>query len=117
MEDILRDHRQLNIPARRYMKRIDLVLSARMLRLPHPLLADNIDVHRIGRRVVDSEVQQRSPDKHDQKERQRNDGPGRLEQSRTFYLNRNRMPLLPIADRETKDEDSNKRQADQCNQH
>ena len=50
VEHVLRDHRQLDRTPGRNVQRIDLVLSARMLRLPHPLLADDIDVHRIRRR-------------------------------------------------------------------
>ena len=112
VKHILRDHRQLHRPANRHMQRIDLMLSTRMLRLPHPLLADDIDVHRVGRRIVDPEVQQRAPDKDDQEQRQRNNRPGRLEQRRAFHLDGDRVLLLAIPNREAEDENSHQRQAD-----
>src|SRR6202789_177387 len=92
------------------------MLAAWMLRLPHPLLADHIDVHRVRRRIVDPEVQQRTPDEHNQKQRERNDGPGCLKQSRALHLNSDRMLLLAIADRETENKDAYQRQADHRDQ-
>ena len=35
------------------MQLVDLALAAGMLRLPHPLLADDEDLQRVGRRVVE----------------------------------------------------------------
>src|SRR6185312_9401583 len=75
VEHVLGDHGQLDGHAGRYMQRIDFMLSAGMLRLPHPLLADDVDVHGIGRRVVDAEVEQRAPHKADQEDAERDDGP------------------------------------------
>src|ERR1700722_15501667 len=88
------------------------MLPARMLRLPHPLLADHVDVHRVRRRIVDPEVQQRTPYEHNQKQSERNDGPGRLKQSRALHLNCDRMLLLAVADRETEDKCAHQRKAD-----
>src|SRR5665213_4034417 len=71
MENILRDQRHFDRDSRRNMQSVDLMLAAWVLRLPHPLLADYIDVHGIRRGVVDAEIEQRPPDEKYQKNSQR----------------------------------------------
>ena len=63
MKYILRDHGQLHRPVDGDVQGIDLMLAAWMLRLPHPLLTHDVNVHRVGRWVVDAEIEQRTPDK------------------------------------------------------
>src|SRR5215475_4963753 len=62
VEHILRNHRKLHWPSCRDVQRVDLVLAAWMLRFPHPLFADDVNVHRVCGRIVDAEVKQRAPD-------------------------------------------------------
>ncbi len=48
---------------------IDLALATRILELPHPLLADDVDIHRVGRRNGVQEVDLGAPPEegeHDQ---------------------------------------------------
>src|ERR1035437_5278381 len=100
VEDVLRDHGQLHGLSDGDMQGVNLVLSAGMLGLPHPLFPNDVDVHGIDRRIVDPEIEQRAPDEAHQKDRERNDRPCCLEQRRSFDLGGDRMHRLAIADRE-----------------
>src|SRR5690348_3855100 len=40
----------------RHMQRIDLTLALGMLKLPHPLFTDNVDLERAGRRSCSAEI-------------------------------------------------------------
>ena len=104
MNDILRDQRQLVGLIHGNVQGVDLVLSARMFGLPHPLLADHVDVHGVGGGREDAQIDERAPDEHHQKQAQGDDRPGGFEQRRSFDLNRYRMPLLAVEDRETGDQ-------------
>ncbi len=103
VKDILRNQRDLNRNARRNVQRVDFMLSAWVLHLPHPLLAHHVDLHGIGRSIVDAEVQQRAPDEKYQKDSQWDQSPCRFEQGRAFNLYGVRMTALAIADGEEQD--------------
>ena len=111
MEDILRDQRDLNGPTRRNVQRINLMLAAGMLGLPHPLLAHHVDLHGIGRRIVNAEIKQRAPDKGNQKKTQRDQRPGSFEQRGAFNLRGLRTALLAIAHGEAQHQTANQQQA------
>src|ERR1035441_9694664 len=66
VKHVLRDEGQLDWLAGGHMQGVDFVLTAGMLGLPHPLLANDVDVHGVGRRSVDAEVEERAPHKHDE---------------------------------------------------
>ena len=114
---ILRDQRQLHRAARGHVQRVDLVLPARMLGLPHPLLAHHVDVHGVGRRREDAKINQRAPNEHHQKQPQWNDRPCGFQQRRAFDLHGNRMALLVVENREAHDQQNHNRQSDQTHQH
>ena len=46
----------------RDVQRVDLALAARMLELPHPLLAGGVDVERVVGHAREVEVEPRAPD-------------------------------------------------------
>src|SRR5579862_1461710 len=59
---ILRNQRDLHIATDGNMQSIDLSLTAGMLELPHPLLANAINFQRIHRRTFHVVVDDRAPD-------------------------------------------------------
>jgi len=63
MNRVLSSHDQLDLAADRHVQLIDLSLSRRVLKLPHPLFADDIDFDRVLRRAIHLEVDLRAPDK------------------------------------------------------
>ncbi len=116
MKHVLRDQRELDRLVDRNVQRVDLVLAARMLGLPHPLLADDVDIHRVGRRRVHAEVDERAPDKHHQEESQRDDRPCRFQQRRAFDLHGHGVALLAVENREAGHEQNHDRQTDEADQ-
>src|SRR5438093_6067612 len=52
VDHVLAGHHQLDGPADRNMKLVDLSCAFRMLHLPHPLPADDVDDHRVSRRAL-----------------------------------------------------------------
>src|SRR5215469_11256384 len=60
------------------MQRIDLALAARMLHLPHPLLADDVDLELAGRRIIEPDINEGTPDKGNEKQDQSGGGPADL---------------------------------------
>src|SRR6266849_1763750 len=51
VNDVLRNHRQFDCASLRQVESVDLGLAVRLLRLPHPLLGDDVYLDRIGRRL------------------------------------------------------------------
>src|SRR6266446_10992173 len=58
---ILASHDQFDLLTNRNMQLVDFALASRMLELPHPLLADNVNLQSILRRTILGEVDFRSP--------------------------------------------------------
>src|SRR5262252_7114742 len=56
VNDILRRQCQLYIATKWDMQFVNLSLTGRMLRLPHPLFADNLDIKPVAWRLRDVEV-------------------------------------------------------------
>ncbi len=111
MKYILRNQRDLNRNALRNVQGVDLMLPARVLHLPHPLLAHHVDLHRISWSIVDAEVQQRAPDEKYQEDSQRNQSPCRFKKGRALDMDRVRMTALAITNREKQDHAANQNQA------
>src|SRR5579875_1949687 len=103
VKDVLRDHGELHRTVDGYVQRINLMLATRVFGLPHPLLANDVDVHGVGGRVIDAEVQERTPYECNQEEAQRDDGPGGFQQSVALNLYGLRMPFLAVKDGEADD--------------
>ena len=82
VDHILGCHQQLNCAIDRNMQLVDLVLTARMLDFPHPLLADDIDLHRLGGSLKQAHVEIRAPQEQAEKHEERGDRPGGLDPPR-----------------------------------
>ncbi len=67
VDHVLRGQHQPDGLVDRHMQRIDLALAARVLDLPHPLLADDKDFEITGRRLVKPDIDHRTPDEEHQK--------------------------------------------------
>src|SRR5215469_676226 len=63
MNDVLRNQRDLDIPADRHVQFVDLSLALWMLELPHPLLGRAIELQRIYRHTAVFEIDNRPPGK------------------------------------------------------
>src|SRR5262245_44832962 len=83
VDDIFRSHGQLDSPVQGKMKFINFALTSGMLQLPHPLFADDINLHGIVRRARDREVDTRPPDKHYHHQNERDRRPERFKFCRT----------------------------------
>src|SRR6266849_767713 len=86
VNDVFRGHRDADGTANRHMQRVDLALSARMLKLPHPLLAGGIDVEGVVGNARELEVEPRSPNEGGHEKNERDDDPGQLQTFRGLLL-------------------------------
>src|SRR6185437_3386570 len=84
VNDVLRRHHQPDDLVDWNMQCVDLTLTARMLHLPHPLLADDIDLLVGRRRLEEPGVDLRTPDKENEKHAERGDRPGYFEMPGLF---------------------------------
>src|SRR5436190_8120160 len=78
VNDILRCQDESHDAANWNMEFIDLPIPFRVLHFPHPLLADDVDLHSSGRRTLLLEVHMSSPGKHSHHEQQWDDNPCNL---------------------------------------
>src|SRR6516164_8620580 len=95
------------------MKLVDLSLPALMLELPHPLLADGVDLHRSLGRPRLLEEDQRTPGEENHANAKGNQRPGQFQRKRALNLLGARMDRLPVLDGEKKDERKNQ-QREKC---
>ena len=65
--------------ADRHVQLVDLALAVEVLELPHPLLADDVDVERLVGRARHREEDARAPDEDHHRDEERDDRPGDLE--------------------------------------
>ena len=79
VDDVLRGQHEPHVLADRQVQLVDLALAAGMLDLPHPLLADDIDVEIGRRRPVQPDVAFGAPHKQHEEGEQGSDGPGDLD--------------------------------------
>src|SRR5260221_4918235 len=99
------------------MKLVDLTLAAGMLELPHPLLADAIDLQRVGGRAFHVIVDHRAPYKNHHRDAERNDRPYDLQQSRAMYLLRLAFGGPSVLDGEEKNENGDEQGEESREQH
>ena len=105
VDHVLRRQQHLHRPRDRHVQLVDLPLAAQMLELPHPLLADAVELERVGRRRVREEEHVRAPDVREEKDDERDDAPGDLEPVRAVDLRRTLVAGTPaVADREVEDQ-------------
>ncbi len=76
MDDVLRCQSHLDWAAHRHVQLVDLALAFRILDLPHPLLSDCVNVHRVGGRAGVGEEDFGAPPEERQHDQERNHGPG-----------------------------------------
>ena len=106
MDDVLRSHIEPHRLVHRHVKRVDLSRAVRVLDLPHPLLGDNVDLHRVAWRQKLRHFVRPGPPKQHQESEQSGAGPSDLE----FMLDERRQGsalggrAAPIADRENDNE-------------
>ena len=78
-EVMMHAHRRVD----RHVQLVDLALPLAVLELPHPLLADGVDVERfVGHAAHEREVHARAPDEHHHREDERDARPDQLERQR-----------------------------------
>ena len=63
VDDVLRSHVEPHRLVHRHVKRVDLARAVRVLDLPHPLLGDNVDLHRVARRQEAATLRSTPPTK------------------------------------------------------
>ena len=115
VDHVLGGQHQLDGPADRDVQLVDLALPFGMLKLPHPLLADDVNDRGVVRGAIGAEVDRRSPDEDDHEDRQRRQRPEQLQ--RDVGRRRRRRGgvagAAPVADREI-DEQHRDQQADRA---
>ena len=108
MDHILRRQDQLHRPADRDVQLIDFAHPAFVIDLPHPLLADDVNLQRVFRRTFHVGVDSRPPEIHHHHQNERNDRPGRLQHVMLGNSRRNLIVGSPaIANREVDNRDEN----------
>src|SRR5262249_40978959 len=70
---------QLDRSSRRHVQRVNLALSLRVLKFPHPLFADAVNRRGIVRRAVGVEIDRRTPAEHYEKDEERRHRPKRFQ--------------------------------------
>ena len=75
VDHVLRDESELYRPADRNVKLVDLALTFRVLKFPHPLLRDDVDLDCVGRRANGGEVEFDAPEKDAREDDHWRDGP------------------------------------------
>jgi hypothetical protein len=105
VDHVLGRHRQPHRLADRDVELVHLAVAIRVLDLPHPLLAGDVDVERVGGRAGDLEVEARAPDEHHHDEAERDHGPDDLERLGLLDVLRDLVRrAAPVLDGEVDDE-------------
>src|SRR5581483_1947034 len=107
VDDVLGDHGQAHVAPDGYMELVDLPRTLRMLELPHPLLADDEDLHGIRRRPHLDQVDDSAPDEHQQESSEGQHAPGALQRVRALDLRGHRITRAAIAEGEDEDQKEN----------
>ena len=79
VDHVLGRHDQPDGTPDRHVQLVDLALPVQVLELPHPLLADDVDVHRLVGRPRHREEHAGAPDEDHHRDEERDDRPGQLE--------------------------------------
>ncbi len=95
--------RDLHWPAYGNVQFVDLALAARILELPHPLLAHHVNIHRVGRGNGVQKEDLGAPPEEGEHHQEGDDGPGDFQPQRAVDGLRNFIAAAPVLDR--KDED------------
>ena len=99
------------------MQLVDLPLSVGVLDLPHPLLSDDVDLERIGRRPVHREEEVGPPEEKREGDEERNHRPGDFELQRALdSAGELRLRPPPILDREVDDRERDQRREEEADE-
>ena len=88
----------------RNVQLVDLAQAVRLLQLPHPLLADDVDIKRIQRRTPEVDVDDRAAGKHGERQQQGNDNPDRFQPHVAVNRNADFAGALALVFEEEKDD-------------
>jgi len=75
VDDVLAGQDQLDIASHRNVQLVNLLQPRRLLRFPHPLFGDDVDIQRVHRGAAIVHIDDRAPAEHGQSEKQRNRNP------------------------------------------
>src|SRR5258708_8626748 len=92
MNYVLRSHDQLNVAPNGHMQLIDLADALHVLQLPHPLFCNYINLAGVLRRSAHLEEKNCTPNKDDDKNAERNNGPADFQYQRSL----NRSSFAPM---------------------
>src|SRR5271169_540310 len=95
VDDVFTGEHELDIAAHRDVKFVNLPVAVGLLNFPHPLLADDVDVQSVLRRVAEIDVDNRTPSKHGQGENRGNHNPHDFQSH--VAVNRNADFVLALA--------------------
>jgi hypothetical protein len=109
VDHVLGSHDQFHRASDWNVQLVDFALALRVLRLPHPLLADDEDLHRARGRPVHIEENLGAPGEHHHRDAKRNERPQQLERQRTV----NRGADLAVVAAAVLDRESNDQPGDQ----
>src|SRR5687768_10479972 len=102
-------HRQLDAAAHRNMKLVYLTLTRLVLHLPHPLLADDVDLHRILGHLILVVVNDRTAEEYRHGYNEREERPTGFQNHRSVDLGTgSKLFLFTIFEREQKDGDDDR---------
>ncbi len=105
VDDVLGGHREADRLAHGHVQLVHLAVAVGVLDLPHPLLAGDVDLDRVGGRPRDAEEDRGAPGEHDEHQAERDDGPDDLEQAGLVDVGRDLVGRpAAVLDREDDDE-------------
>ena len=109
-------HDQFDLAADGHVQFVNLALPGRVLKLPHPLLADDVNLHRVLGRTILSEINLRAPGEDAQGNQQRNHRPESFEFRRSLDRPRN-LKSIATAVSNDKENDYRRNQQREENRH
>ncbi len=115
VDDILGAHDQLHGTPDGHVQLVDLALPLHVLHLPHPLLADDEDLHRTRGGTVEIEEDPGAPHEHHHHDAERNERPQQLQRQRSMDSDADLLVTpASIFHREGDDEDGNEQREECC---
>ena len=103
VNDVFAGENQADVAADGDVKLVDLALAVGLLGLPHPLLADDVNVQGVLRRAAVIHIDDRAPSEHPHGQEQRNDHPGGLKAHVTVHRNTQFVGTLAMESEKEKD--------------
>ena len=101
VDHVLRGHDHFDVAANRHVEFVDFALPSLVLKLPHPLLGNGVNLGGILWRCALLEENNRSPNEKHQHHAEGDDGPGDFQMVGTFDLYGALPPAFPEPDGES----------------